>query len=333
VSTACSSPGGCRARAPRAHGDLGGSPSSCGELRVGEALALARAQQRSGQRVAAGVLTCRSSSSSETICRAAKTRVDAASARATSSGACRRAARVGGRTAAAGRRSCCPLGDAILVDPIRAGRRRSRPARPDLERAQAFCSASLKVRPIAIASPTLFICVVRVVGGRELLEGEARHLDHHVVDGRLEAGRRRRAGDVVGHLVQRVAPRPAWRRSWRWGSRWPWRPAPSSSARRAGSSRSPPCARSRDQTANWTLEPPVSTPISRMTAIEASRMLLVLLVGQRLGRRHGDRVAGVHAHRIDVLDAQTMTTLSARSRITSSSNSFQPSTDSSISTR
>ena len=30
--------------------------------------------------------------------------------------------------------------------------------------------------------------------------------------------------------------------------------------------------------------------------------LLVLDVGQRLGRRHGDRVAGVHAHRVEVLD-------------------------------
>jgi hypothetical protein len=29
---------------------------------------------------------------------------------------------------------------------------------------------------------------------------------------------------------------------------------------------------------------------------------LVFLVGQRLRRRHGDRVAGVHAHRVEVLD-------------------------------
>ena len=55
-------------------------------------------------------------------------------------------------------------------------------------------------------------------------------------------------------------------------------------------------------TANCTFEPPVSTPISRSTAIEASRMTLVFLVGQRQRRRHGDRIAGMHAHRIDVLD-------------------------------
>ena len=42
------------------------------------------------------------------------------------------------------------------------------------------------------------------VGGRELLEGEPRHLDHDVVEGRLEGGRGL-LGDVVGDLVQGVA--------------------------------------------------------------------------------------------------------------------------------
>jgi hypothetical protein len=38
---------------------------------------------------------------------------------------------------------------------------------PDLEPRSAFCIASLKVRPIAITSPTDFICVPSVgVGGR-----------------------------------------------------------------------------------------------------------------------------------------------------------------------
>ena len=55
-------------------------------------------------------------------------------------------------------------------------------------------------------------------------------------------------------------------------------------------------------TANWTLEPPVSTPTARMTAIAWSRRLLVEAVGERLLRRDGDAVAGVHAHRVDVLD-------------------------------
>ena len=41
---------------------------------------------------------------------------------------------------------------------------------------------------------------------RELLEGEARHLGHHVVEGRLERGRGR-AGYVVGDLIERVPDR------------------------------------------------------------------------------------------------------------------------------
>ena len=41
------------------------------------------------------------------------------------------------------------------------------------------------------------------VSAPELLEGEARHLDDHVVQGRFEGGRGG-AGDVVGDLVERV---------------------------------------------------------------------------------------------------------------------------------
>src|SRR5580692_4484294 len=68
----------------------------------------------------------------------------------------------------------------------------------------AFCSASGKLRPMAIASPTLFMCVVSVGSAGELLEREPRHLDHDVVQRGLEAGRRL-AGDVVRDLVQGVA--------------------------------------------------------------------------------------------------------------------------------
>ena len=55
-------------------------------------------------------------------------------------------------------------------------------------------------------------------------------------------------------------------------------------------------------TANCTFEPPVSTPISRSTAIAARAHALIFLVGQRQRGRDGDGIAGVHAHRIDVLD-------------------------------
>ncbi len=46
-----------------------------------------------------------------------------------------------------------------------------------------------------------------VVGLREFLECESRNLGHHVIDGRLERGRRRAAGDVILQFVERVAHR------------------------------------------------------------------------------------------------------------------------------
>ena len=36
--------------------------------------------------------------------------------------------------------------------------------------------------------------------------------------------------------------------------------------------------------------------------MEAFAQPLILLVGQRLGRRDRDRIAGMHAHRIEILD-------------------------------
>jgi hypothetical protein len=56
-------------------------------------------------------------------------------------------------------------------------------------------------------------------------------------------------------------------------------------------------------TENCTLEPPVSTPISRRMAMRGVAHQLVFLVGQRLRRGHRDAVAGVDAHRVEVLDA------------------------------
>ena len=83
---------------------------------------------------------------------------------------------------------------------------------------------------------------------------------------------------------------------------------------------------------NWMFEPPVSTPISRMMAIEASRMSWYSL--------SESVCAGATVMESPVCTPigskfsieQMMTTLSARSRITSSSNSFQPITDSSTRT-
>jgi hypothetical protein len=85
-------------------------------------------------------------------------------------------------------------------------------------------------------------------------------------------------------------------------------------------------------TANCTFEPPVSTPILRRYRDRGVAHALIFLVGQRLRRRHGDRIAGVDAHRVEVLDRADDDAVVALSRTTSISNSFQPSTDSSIST-
>ena len=107
------------------------------------------------------------------------------------------------------------------------------------------------------------------VGARELLEREPRPLDDDVVDRRLEA-RRRRARDVVGDLLERVADRE---------------PGGDLGDREARSP-STPAREERDTrgfismttissvaglTANCTFEPPVSTPTARITAIAWSR--------------------------------------------------------------
>ena len=83
--------------------------------------------------------------------------------------------------------------------------------------------------------------------------------------------------------------------------------------------------------ANCTLEPPVSTPISRSTAIEASRMIWYSLsVSVCAGATVIESpVCTPIGSRFSI--EQTMMQLSLRSRTTSISNSFQPSSDSSIS--
>src|ERR687894_172115 len=85
-------------------------------------------------------------------------------------------------------------------------------------------------------------------------------------------------------------------------------------------------------TANWMWQPPVSTPTARSTAMPTSRMCWY--------SRSVSVIAGATVIESPVCTPigskfsieQTTTTLSCRSRISSSSYSFQPSTDSSIST-
>ena len=125
--------------------------------------------------------------------------------------------------------------------------------------------------------------------------------------------------------------RPAARRSSRSGSRSPWRPAREERETRGFISITM-ISSVAGLTANWTLEPPVSTPTARMTAIAWSRSIWYW--------RSVSDICGATVTESPVWTPigstfsieQTITTLSAPSRITSSSNSPQPSTDSSIST-
>ena len=85
-------------------------------------------------------------------------------------------------------------------------------------------------------------------------------------------------------------------------------------------------------TANWTLEPPVSTPISRRTAMEAVRIRWYSLsVSVSAGATVMLSPVCTPIGSMFSME-QTMMQLSARSRTTSISYSFQPSTLSSTST-
>ncbi len=85
-------------------------------------------------------------------------------------------------------------------------------------------------------------------------------------------------------------------------------------------------------TANWMLLPPVSTPISRMMAMAASRIIWYSLsVRVWAGATVMESPVWIPMGSKFSME-QMMTTLSFRSRITSSSNSFQPMTEASIRT-
>ena len=138
------------------------------------------------------------------------------------------------------------------------------------------------------------------LGAGEFLEGEARDLGHHIVDGRLEACRRRAAGDVVGELVERVADGELGRdlgdgkaRGLR-GKR-----GRARHARVHLDDDEAPVGRVHRElhVRSAGLHPDLAQHRDRGVAHD-----LIFLVGQRQRRRHGDRVAGVHAHRVDILD-------------------------------
>ena len=139
----------------------------------------------------------------------------------------------------------------------------------------------------------------RVVGAGKFLELPLGNFDDDVVDGRLEAGRRL-ARDVVGNLVERVADGEL-------GG-----DLGDGEAGGLGRQR----RRARDARVHLDDGHAAVLRIDGKLHIGAAGLdadlahagdgrvahLLVLAIGERLRRRHGDGVAGVHAHGIEVLN-------------------------------
>ncbi|MBG9885722.1 hypothetical protein ABE10_03795, partial [Bacillus toyonensis] len=137
------------------------------------------------------------------------------------------------------------------------------------------------------------------VGGRELLEGEARDLHHDVVERGLEA-RRRHPCDVVRDLVEAVPER-------QFRSELRDREAGGFGGQRRGAGD----ARIHlddDDASVLGIHGELDVAAARVHADRPDDVdadvaeVLVLAVGQRECRRDRDRVAGVHADRVDVLD-------------------------------
>ena len=143
----------------------------------------------------------------------------------------------------------------------------------------------------------LHLAAERAVGGRELVEREARQLDDDVVERRLEGGDRR-AGDDVGDLGQPPPDGDLGRD-----------PRDRVAGRLAGERR-------RARHARVDLDHRVLGRVGRERELDVAAALdaeraddrerraaqpLVDRVGQGLDRRDDDRVAGVDAERVDVL--------------------------------
>ena len=171
---------------------------------------------------------------------------------------------------------------------------------PDLERAQRLLQRLLECATDGHRLADRFhLRVQRRVGGGEFLEREPRHLDDDVVDSRLEAGRRL-AGDVVANLLEQITDCELGREL---GNR--------EAGRLRGQRR-----RARHARVHLDDRQPAVVRVDRELDVRAAGLDadladhrerrvahdLVLLVGERLRRGHGDRVAGVHAHWVEVFD-------------------------------
>ena len=139
-----------------------------------------------------------------------------------------------------------------------------------------------------------------VVGAGELLEVEARHLGHHVVDGRLEGGRGATAGDVVHQLVQGVTDGEL-------GGDLGDGEAGRLGGQRRGA-RHPRVHLDDDHAAVFGVDAELDVGAAGLDTDLAQHRHggvahdLVLLVGQRLGWRDRDGVTGVDAHGVEVFD-------------------------------
>ena len=139
----------------------------------------------------------------------------------------------------------------------------------------------------------------RGVGTLELLEGKARHLDHAVVDRGLKAGGRC-LGNVVDDLVERIAHGQA-------------RGGLSDGETRGLGGQCGRTAHARvhlddDQAAGLGVHGKLHVGATGLDADllqdgeRGDAHALILKVGERLRRRHGDGVAGMHAHGVEILD-------------------------------
>ncbi len=139
-----------------------------------------------------------------------------------------------------------------------------------------------------------------VVNLGKFFKGKARHFGDHIINGRLERRRRRAAGNLVFQFIKGIAHREL-RRHFGDGKAGGFRC-------QGGRARHPrvhfdnqhaPVLRVDGElhVGAAGIHPDFAQHPDRGVAHD-----LEFLVGERLRRRHGNRIAGVHAHRIEVLD-------------------------------
>ena len=137
-------------------------------------------------------------------------------------------------------------------------------------------------------------------GAGEFFEGEARNLRDDIIDGRLERGGRRAAGNVIGDFVERIADRQLGRDL-----------GDGKAGRlrgQGGRARHTRVHLDHDHAAIGRIDGELHIGAAGLHADLAQHRQrgvahdLIFLVGQGQRRGDSDGIAGVHAHRINVLD-------------------------------